>query len=57
MDNKELNKLPAWINKKCKYCKRGYPDTVLNIEGVIHFNGELKCLDVNDCNKYRRRHK
>jgi len=49
--NEDLNKLDVWKDKKCIYCGRKYPETLLNIEGVIHHNTEMRCLNVKDCNK------
>jgi len=53
--NEELNKLDIWRNKKCVECGRKYPDTILNIEGHIHHNTKLKCLDNVSCNKKRKK--
>ena len=53
--NKELNQMPQWIDKRCIYCGRKYPDTILNIEGVIHHHGRYRCLDVKDCNQARKK--
>lgn len=55
--NEELNKLPIWKDKCCVYCGRKYPNTILNIEGVIHYHAEIACLDKKACNKKRKRAK
>lgn len=36
-------------DKKCIFCKRSYPETILNIEGVIHHNKKPRCINVKDC--------
>ena len=50
-----LNILPQWINKKCIYCGRKYPDTILNIEGHIHHNEPFRCLNTKQCNKAKKK--
>ena len=54
-ENYWLNNLSIYKDKKCVYCGRGYPDTKLNIEGVIHHNCEYRCLDVESCNKHKKK--
>lgn len=53
--NEELNRLSIWKDKACVLCGRKYPETILNIEGVIHHNGKLCCIDTKSCNKVRRK--
>ena len=53
--NEKLNSLEIYKDKKCVYCGRSYPDTVLNIEGYIHHNWKLRCLDVKKCNRLRKK--
>ena len=53
--NKKLNQMPQWVDKRCIYCDRKYPDTIINIEGIIHHRGESRCLNVKDCNRARRK--
>ena len=55
--NNELNQMPQWRGKVCIYCGRSYPDTIINIEGIIHHKGKSRCLDVKDCNKARKKKK
>ncbi len=50
-ENEELNKLSIYINKRCVRCDRKYPEVVLNIEGYIHHNGKIICLDTKQCNR------
>ena len=53
--NESLNKLNCYKNKKCIYCQRSYPETLLNIEGVIHHNGVYKCIDSKSCRRVRKK--
>lgn len=53
--NEELNKSTFWINKECVYCKRKYPEIILNIEGYLHHKAKLACLDTKSCNKYKNK--
>ena len=53
--NEELNKIPYFSNKKCFLCGRECPDTILNIEGMIHHRRKVKCLDVKACNRFCRK--
>lgn len=53
--NKELGKLSCWINKKCIKCGRTPKETILNIEGFIHHNIKLECLNKKECQKYRKK--
>lgn len=53
--NEELNKLAVWITQACVRCGRKYPETVLNIEGVIHHGEIIRCVDTKKCNRYVRR--
>ena len=53
--NIRLNQNQIYMNKECVYCKRKYPDTILNIEGYIHHNCELRCLDQKKCKKIARK--
>jgi hypothetical protein len=47
--NLNLNQLPINIGKKCIRCGRQWPDTILNIEGIIHHRGIFQCLDTKSC--------
>lgn len=53
--NKRLNSLSPYIMYKCVHCNRKYPDTVINIEGIIHHNGRSECLDKKECKKYAKK--
>ena len=56
MSNSEsLNKLPTYFGKKCIYCGRKYPETVLNIEGHIHHKEPYRCIDTKACHKARKK--
>lgn len=58
MDNNvELNQLSQYKDKKCVYCGRKYPETILNIEGYIHHNCKIRCVNVKSCNKYKKKKK
>jgi hypothetical protein len=48
----ELNSYPIYIDKICIRCGRKYPETILNIEGVIHHNQKYECKDRKDCKKF-----
>ena len=50
-----LNKI--WTGKACVLCGRKYPETILNIEAVIHHHAKPQCLDTKDCNKFRKKNK
>lgn len=54
--NEQLHKNPLYKDKKCFKCNRGYPDTILNIEGVIHHNLRyFECIDKKSCKKYKKK--
>lgn len=53
--NEDLNKLDIYKDKKCIYCGRKYPETILNIEGVIHHKGKYRCLDQKTCKRKRKK--
>ena len=53
--NLELNKLEIYKDKECVHCHRKYPDTILNIEGVIHHKGKFICVDIKSCNKVKKK--
>lgn len=40
---------------QCKLCKRRPPDTILNVEGVIHYGMGYVCLDTRSCKKARKK--
>ncbi len=50
--NKRLNRIAYWKEKKCYQCGRKYPDTIINIEGIIHHKCKEECLDKKDCVRY-----
>ena len=54
--NIDLSELDIYKNKTCVRCGRKYPETVLNIEGVIHHAlGEYKCIDIKSCKRAKRK--
>lgn len=53
--NRELNALDIYKDKKCIYCGRKYPKTILNIEGVIHHGEPYRCLDLKVCKKFKKK--
>jgi hypothetical protein len=55
--NTSLNKLNIYKDYTCKHCDRKYPDTVLNIEGVIHHGCSVLCLDKKACEKFVKKQK
>jgi len=55
--NEKLNSLDVYKDKKCIHCGRSYPDTLLNIEGVIHHGESYKCLDLKSCRRFRKKKK
>lgn len=54
-EHKRLNEL--WKGRVCANCGRGYPKATLNIEEQIHHNSGkgVRCLDVKDCNKAKKK--
>ncbi len=52
--NLELNKLSIYKNKVCVDCGRSYPETTLNIEGVIHHGNDYNCLNRKACGKKKK---
>jgi len=56
--NEDLHKLPIYKILKCARCGRSYPDTILNIEGVIHHGlNTFECLDKKTCKRKERKKK
>ena len=53
--NESLNKLSIYKDKKCIYCGRKYPETILNIEGVIHHKGKYRCLNQKTCKRKKEK--
>lgn len=50
----DINKALSLIHKNicCARCGRTYPDTLLNIEAVIHHGSkEYLCIDTKACKK------
>ena len=41
--------------RKCIICGRNALETVLNDEGCIHHHTYLKCLDRQECERYKRK--
>ena len=56
-ENEELNESDIYRNYSCNKCGRKYPETILNIEGVIHHNKKFECLDRKSCEKIKRKKK
>lgn len=54
MSNQQLNASPIYRDKECIACGRKYPQTILNIEGVIHHSCNYLCLNTKECNKFVR---
>jgi len=53
--NEDLSKMDIYKNKKCTYCGRMYPETLLNIEGVIHHHEPYRCLDQKSCKRAKKK--
>lgn len=51
--NEGLNTLKEYQAKCCRNCGRSYPDTILNIEGHIHHNRPIVCVDTSRCEAVR----
>ncbi len=49
-----LNQLHSYI---CYKCGRKYPETLINVEGVIHHRMRPQCIDTKSCNRARRKQK
>ena len=41
--------------KKCAYCGRNENETKLNIEGFIHHNSKVRCINLKDCKKFAKK--
>lgn len=50
--NISLNKLDIYKDKRCIRCGRKFPDTILNIEGMIHHKCQPLCIDKKLCEKF-----
>lgn len=50
-----LQKSFPYKDKVCCKCGRGINETILNIEGFIHHNTDLLCIDTKNCNKAVRK--
>jgi len=55
--NEMLNKLPQWKDKECIKCGRKYPQTLFNIEGVLHHASQFMCINTKECSKYVKKSK
>ena len=53
--NEELCKIPYWSISKCVFCGRGYPQVLLNVEGRLHHDLPMQCLDKKKCNRKVRK--
>ena len=53
--NIDLNKLSIYVNKRCVYCERKYPETILNIEGYIHHKELFRCIDLKQCKRITKK--
>jgi hypothetical protein len=49
--NDELNSLAIYKDKECSICGRKHPNTILNIEGVIHHREPYRCIDYKSCRR------
>lgn len=49
--------LPGGRSKKnrCVLCGRTGAEALLNVEGIIHHHGKIRCLDARNCNRKRRK--
>lgn len=53
--NEELHKLKPWKGIECDRYKRRYPETILNIEAVIHHNADkYECVNRKECKRKRK---
>lgn len=55
--NEELNKLDVHKDRVCVHCGRAYPETILNIEGFLHHQQPIQCVDTKSCRRIARRAK
>jgi len=53
--NEILNGLSSHRIRACYKCGRKYPETILNVEGVIHHNMPYQCLKTKSCNRAKRK--
>lgn len=59
-DNEQLAKNAYWSerNPKCARCGRGFSQTILNLEAVVHHNAsEIECVDRKSCKRAAKRKK
>ena len=57
MSNIDLHRLPENKDKVCTRCGRGFPQTILNIEGTIHHGTKLLCVGKTICNRVAKKAK
>lgn len=53
----QLNSNPVYREIKCILCGRKYPNTVIDIEAVIHHGNKPMCFDQKSCKKFRKKNK
>lgn len=58
MDIDELKRLnEIYRGRSCILCGRSFPDTLLDVEAIMHHHMPPRCKDQNDCKKAARRKK
>ena len=54
LTNAKLNAIEPWKHRRCTRCGRRYPDTLLNIEGVLERGEQLQCYNRRSCEEFRK---
>ena len=54
LTNIELNAIPYWKARGCPRCKRHYPQTLLNVWGVLNRHESLQCVNRRACDEARK---
>ena len=54
LTNIQLNALEPWKHRACKRCGRKYPQTLLNVAGVIEQGESLQCVNRRSCDDFRK---
>lgn len=53
--NERPGGFPAWRDRKCVDCGRPPKESKFNIKGVIHQGGDLKCVDLKNFERLKKK--
>lgn len=53
--NQRLSASTLYQHESCIYCGRQYPETILNIEGMIYHGEPFRCVDTKSCARAARK--